>query len=75
MGSSDSFAFQGAKQLTVRMLPFTRRSFEYVLLPLTRGLLAIPSLRVYDVYYKKTLVPLPATAELKIDKKALWVVC
>lgn len=75
MGSSDSFAFQGPRQLTVRMLPFTRRSLEYVLMPLTRGLLPIPALKVYDVHYKKTLIPLPATSELKIEKKNLWVVC
>lgn len=75
MGSSDTLAFQGPKQLTVRMLPFTRRSLEYIFMPLTRGLLAIPALKVYDVHYKKTLVPLPATAELKMEKKSLWVLC
>lgn len=75
MGASDSFAFQGPKQLTIRMLPYTRRSIEYVFLPLNRGLLAIPTLKVFDVNYKKTLVPLPATEELTIDKKYLWIHC
>lgn len=75
MEPSDTFAFQGPKQLTVRMLPCTRRSFEYTLLPLTRGLLAIPGLVVYDINYKKILVPLAATPELKVEKKSLLVVC
>lgn len=75
VGSSDMFAFQGPKELTVRLLPFTRRTVEYVLMPLTRGLLSLPLVKIYDVHYKKTLVPLSATAELSMDKKMLWVVC
>lgn len=37
MGSSENFAYTGPKQLTVRMLPFSRRGVEYVMYPLGRG--------------------------------------
>lgn len=33
MGPSDIFAFQGPKQLTVRMLPFSRRAIQYIMYP------------------------------------------
>ncbi|VVT54351.1 uncharacterized protein SAPINGB_P004032 [Magnusiomyces paraingens] len=37
MGSSENFAYTGPKQLTVRMLPFSRRGIEYIMHPLGRG--------------------------------------
>lgn len=75
MGASDSFAYQGPKQLTVRMLPFTRRGIEYILYPLGRGQLLVPPLRVFDVNYRKTLGPVPASSNLKAEKNRLVITC
>lgn len=76
MGTSENFAYQGPKQLTVRMLPFSRRPFDYILYPLKRGgPLALPVLRVFDVNYRKLLTPLPASEGFIIEKSKLLVEC
>jgi hypothetical protein len=73
MESSDEFAFSGAKQTTVHLLPVSRRSVRYRLLPLVRGGTWIrPGLVVRDKYFQKVLRVIP-TEGMKMDKDGFTV--
>lgn len=76
MGSSSIFAFQGPKHKTLRVLPFTRRTMEYVLLPLsltTKESLRLPQFKIHDTYYKRTLVVIPANRSASSDRADIFV--
>ncbi len=74
MEPSDEFAFSGAKQATLHVLPVSRRSVTYRLLPLVRGEWIKPSLVVRDKYFQKVLRVIP-TEGMKLDKEGflVWV--
>ncbi|UKZ50200.1 hypothetical protein TrVGV298_004457 [Trichoderma virens] len=72
MEPSDAFAFSGSKQTTVHLLPMSRRTKTYRLLPLTRGVYIRPGLVVRDKYFQKVLRVIP-TEGMKIDKDGLLV--
>lgn len=74
MEPSDEFAFSGAKQTTLHLLPVSRRSETYRLLPLVRGAWIKPGLVVRDKYFQKVLRVIP-TEGMKLDKDgfSLWV--
>jgi trafficking protein particle complex subunit 11 len=72
MEPSDEFAFSGAKKTTVHLLPVSRRTVTYSLLPLVTGKFIRPTLIVRDKYYQKTLRIIP-TEGMKIDKDGLLV--
>ncbi|KAL7938471.1 Gryzun, putative trafficking through golgi domain-containing protein [Trichoderma chlorosporum] len=72
MEPSDAFAFSGSKQTTVHLLPMSRRTNTYRLLPLTRGVYIRPGLVVRDKYFQKVLRVIP-TEGMKIDKDGLLV--
>lgn len=74
MEASDTFAFSGAKQTTVHLLPLSRRATRYRLLPLIRGTYVRPGLVVRDKYFQKTLRVMPAEG-VRCDKDGLliWV--
>lgn len=75
MDPSDEFAFSGAKQTTLNLLPISRRSLAYRLLPLVKGGRWIrPSLTVRDKYFQKVLRIIP-TEGVKTDKEGflVWV--
>lgn len=72
MEPSDTFAFSGAKQTTMHLLPMSRRATRYRLLPLVRGAYLRPGLVVRDKYFQKTLRVIP-TEGMKIDKDGLLV--
>ncbi|GJC89737.1 trafficking protein particle complex subunit 11 [Colletotrichum liriopes] len=72
MEPSDEFAFSGSKQTTVHVLPVSRRSVTYRLLPLVRGDFIRPTLVVRDKYFQKVLRIIP-TEGMKIDKEGLLV--
>lgn len=72
MEPSDEFAFSGAKQTTVHLLPMSRRTTTYRLLPLNRGTYIRPGLGVRDKYFQKVLRIIP-TEGMKIDKDGLLV--
>ncbi|TDZ33889.1 Trafficking protein particle complex subunit 11 [Colletotrichum spinosum] len=72
MDPSDEFAFSGAKQTTVHVLPVSRRTVTYRLLPMVRGDYIRPSLVVRDKYFQKVLRIIP-TEGMKIDKEGLLV--
>lgn len=72
---SDEFAFSGAKQTTLNLLPISRRSLTYRLLPLVKGGSWIrPNLTVRDKYFQKVLKIIP-TEGVKTDKEGflVWV--
>lgn len=72
MDPSDEFAFSGAKQTTLHMLPMSRRTTTYRLLPLKRAAYIRPGLVVRDKYFQKVLRIIP-TEGMKIDKDGLLV--
>ena len=72
MEPSDEFAFSGSKKTTVHVLPVSRRTATYSLLPLVTGAFIRPGLVVKDKYYQKTLRIIP-TEGMKIDKDGLLV--
>ena len=72
MEPSDEFAFSGSKQTTVHLLPSSRRTATYRLLPLVRGQYVRPELAVRDKYFQKVLRIIP-TEGMKIDKDGLLV--
>lgn len=74
MEPSDEFAFSGAKQTTLHVLPVSRRSVTYRLLPLVRSKYVRPALVVRDKYFQKVLRIIP-TEGMKIDKDGLllWI--
>jgi trafficking protein particle complex subunit 11 len=74
MNPSDEFAFSGGKQVTMNLLPVSRRSTTYRLLPLVRGQWIRPGLVVKDKYFQKILRAIP-TEGMKLDKEGflVWV--
>lgn len=75
MDSSDEFAFSGAKQTTLNLLPVARRTMTYRLLPLVKaGSWLRPNLTVRDKYFQKVLRVVP-TENMKTDKDGflVWV--
>ncbi|UKZ67694.1 uncharacterized protein TrAtP1_008851 [Trichoderma atroviride] len=72
MEPSDAFAFSGSKQTTMHLLPMSRRTQTYRLMPLVRGVYVRPGLVVRDKYFQKVLRVIP-TEGMKIDKDGLLV--
>lgn len=72
MEPSEEFAFSGAKQTTLHVLPVSRRTVTYRLLPFHRGIYVRPNLVVRDKYFQKVLRIIP-TDGMKIDKEGLLV--
>lgn len=80
MEPSDEFAFSGPKQTTLHLLPVSRRSVTYRLLPLANGSSTgswiKPGLVVKDKYFQKVLRVIP-TEGMKLDGKdggfLVWV--
>ncbi|ROW13449.1 hypothetical protein VPNG_04441 [Cytospora leucostoma] len=75
MDPSDEYAFSGAKQTTLSLLPISRRAVTYRLLPLVEGGQWIrPSLAVKDTYFQKVLRIIP-TEGMRADKEgvSVWI--
>ncbi|KAG6012493.1 hypothetical protein E4U43_007778 [Claviceps pusilla] len=72
MDPSDAFGFSGPKQTTVHLLPLSRRSIRYRLLPFVTGDYIRPGIVVRDKYFQKVLRIIP-TENMKIDKDGLLV--
>ncbi|KAG5925557.1 hypothetical protein E4U42_004182 [Claviceps africana] len=72
MDPSDAFGFSGPKQTTVHLLPVSRRSIRYRLLPFVAGDYIRPGIVVRDKYFQKVLRIIP-TGDMKIDKDGLLV--
>ncbi|KAG5984271.1 hypothetical protein E4U55_005429 [Claviceps digitariae] len=72
MDPSDAFGFSGPKQTTVHLLPVSRRSIRYRLLPFVTGDYIRPGIEVRDKYFQKVLRIIP-TEDMKFDKDGLLV--
>ena len=74
MESSEEFAFSGPKNIMVELLPLSRHTVRYNLLPMLKGAWISPQLRVFDTHFQKALNP-NATEGIRSDKKGLsiWV--
>ena len=74
METSEEFAFSGAKSITVQLVPTSRQSVHYNLMPLVKGVWINPQLKVYDTQFHKTL-RIQATDSMRNDKKgvSIWV--
>lgn len=74
MEASEDFAFSGPKTTSLQMVPLSRHTIRYTLLPYVRGAWIQPQLKVVDMYFNK-LLRISPTAGLKVDKKGLliWV--
>ena len=74
MEASEEFAFSGPKTGSVQLVPLSRHTVHFNLLPTRRNMWIRPNLKVVDVGFAKTLKVLAAEG-CKGDKKglAVWV--
>jgi hypothetical protein len=74
MEASEEFGFSGPKLRVVHLLPMSRQTVRYNILPVQRGLWISPGLKVVDRYFNKTL-RVQATEGLRMEKGRVevWV--
>jgi trafficking protein particle complex subunit 11 len=72
MSPSESFAFSGPKQVTVQLLPLSRRTLRFALLPAVKGEWVRVSFIVRDRYFQKVLRIL-VTEGMRFDKEGVMV--
>jgi solute carrier family 25 protein 38 len=74
MEASEEFGFSGPKLMIVHLLPMSRQTVRYNVLPMSKGLWIAPNLKVMDRYFNKTL-RVQATEGLRQDKNrvGVWV--
>jgi len=74
METSEDFAFSGAKNVTMDLLPVSRHTVRYNLMPLVKGVWITPHFRVFDTHFHKTL-KVNGTEGMRSDKKgvSVWV--
>lgn len=72
MNASENFAFSGPKQATVQLLPLSRRTLCFALLPVVRGAWVRVGFVVRDRYFQKVLRIL-VTEGMRSDKEGVMV--
>jgi trafficking protein particle complex subunit 11 len=72
MEANEDFAFSGSKLSSLQLLPISRHTVRFNLLPTARGAWIQPQLRVVDRYFNKTL-RVSATEGMRMDKKGILV--
>lgn len=74
MDTSEEFAFSGVKNVSVQLVPLSRHTVRYNIMPLVKGVWISPQFRVYDTHFHKIL-KVNATEGMRHDKKgvSLWV--
>lgn len=74
MDTSEEFAFSGVKNVSVQLVPLSRHTVGYNIMPLVKGVWISPQFRVYDTHFHKIL-KVNATEGMRHDKKgvSLWV--
>lgn len=74
METSEEFAFSGAKNVAMELLPISRHTVRYNLMPLVKGAWISPQFRVFDTHFHKTL-KINATEGMRSDKNgvSVWV--
>lgn len=74
METSEEFAFSGVKTTSLQLIPLSRHTVRYNLLPLVTGTWISPQFRVVDQHFNKTL-KIHATEGIKSDVRGIliWV--
>lgn len=74
METSEEFAFSGVKTTSLQLIPLSRHTVWYNLLPLVTGTWISPQFRVVDLHFNKTL-KIHATEGIKSDVRGIliWV--
>lgn len=72
METSEEFAFSGAKTTSLQLVPLTRHTVRYSLLPLVTGGWINPQFRAVDLHFNKTL-KIHATEGLRSDAKGTFI--
>lgn len=74
MDTSEEFAFSGLKNVSVQLVPLSRHTVRYNLMPLVKGIWISPQFRVFDTHFHKVL-KVKATEGMRNDKKgvSVWV--
>lgn len=72
MEASEEFGFSGAKLRILHLLPMSRQTVRYSVLPLVTDTWITPNLKVMDRYFNKSL-KVQATEGLRMDKKGVGV--
>jgi hypothetical protein len=74
MEASEEFGFSGPKLRVLHLLPMSRQTARFNILPMVTGQWITPQMKVVDRYFNKTLKVL-ATDGLRLDKKgvSVWV--
>ena len=74
MDTNEEFAFSGPKNMNVQLVPLSRHTVRYNLLPMVKGAWISPQLRVFDTHFHKTL-KVNATGEMRNEKRGvgIWV--
>ena len=74
MEASEDFAFSGVKTKSLDLVPLSRHTVRYTLLPYAQGTWIQPQLKVIDMYFNK-LLRISATEGVKSEKKGIliWV--
>ena len=74
METSEEFAFSGVKSITLQLVPLSRHTTRYSLLPLVKGTWISPQLSVYDSQFHKALKVI-GTEGIRNDRKgiSIWV--
>ncbi|KAI9891161.1 MAG: hypothetical protein M1814_003004 [Vezdaea aestivalis] len=68
MEPNEDFAFSGLRTSTLQLVPLSRETIRYNMIPYVNGVWIKPVLKVVDPYFNKTL-PVSGTEGMKSDKK------
>ena len=74
MDIGEEFAFSGPKNVTVQLVPLSRHSIRYTILPLVKGVWISPQFKAFDTHFQKSL-KVNATEGMRNDRKgvSVWV--
>jgi len=69
MEASEDFAFSGPKACAISLVPISRQTLNYRILPNKKDEWIAVHMNVVDAYFGQTLRVLPGGREVKVDKK------
>ncbi|KAL8705945.1 MAG: hypothetical protein Q9225_007995, partial [Loekoesia sp. 1 TL-2023] len=74
METNDDFAFSGPKTTSVQLVPVSRHTVRYNIVPLVRGKWITPNLRVLDTHFNQVL-KIHGTGGMRSDKRgaSIWI--
>lgn len=72
METSEEFAFSGLKNVSVQLVPLSRHTTRYNLMPLVKGVWITPQFRVFDTHFRKTL-KVNATEGMRTESKGVQI--